>query len=119
MSSTQNQTRPISLTIVIIMMILFSSSWFGIIHALTLQFLDAETRRGIPMVMATCTNEVSYVSDSNGIVLILEPGYENQIIWLKVQCDGYQLLKSDEFQGISLLYTDDESVKLLMKRELS
>ncbi|EFC48129.1 predicted protein [Naegleria gruberi] len=117
MFSTQNQTRPISLTIVIIMMILFSSLWFGIVHALTLQFLDAETRRGIPMVMATSTNEVSYVSDSNGIVLILEPGYENQIIWLKVQCDGYQLVKSDEFQGISLLYTDDESVKLLMKRE--
>ncbi|MGB9434945.1 MAG: hypothetical protein WBQ89_22060 [Candidatus Acidiferrum sp.] len=52
--------------------------------------VDQDTGRGVPLVELRTTYEVSYYTDSNGIVAFYEPGLMNQSVWFSVQSQGYE-----------------------------
>ena len=52
--------------------------------------VDQDTDRGVPLVELRTTYEVSYYTDSNGIVAFYEPGLMNQSVWFSVQSHGYE-----------------------------
>ena len=52
--------------------------------------VDQDTGRGVPLVELRTTYEVSYYTDSNGIVAFYEPGLMNQSVWFSVQSHGYE-----------------------------
>ena len=82
----------------------------------TIQFIDLETKRGIPLVSITTTNDVTYISDSNGVISLNEPGWTDQSIWFRVNTDGYELVDGDEFQGATVILSC-QVVVLKMKRK--
>ncbi|BCM88967.1 hypothetical protein IAD21_00809 [Abditibacteriota bacterium] len=61
--------------------------------------VDADTGRGVPLVELKTTSEVSYYTDSNGIVAINDPELMGQNVFFKVKSHGYEYPK-DGF-GIS------------------
>lgn len=52
--------------------------------------VDQDTGRGVPLVELRTTYEVSYFTDSNGIVAFYEPGLMNQSVWFSIQSHGYE-----------------------------
>ena len=52
--------------------------------------VDEDTGRGVPLVELRTTNEVSYFTDSNGLIAYYEPGLMNQDVWFSVQSHGYE-----------------------------
>jgi hypothetical protein len=69
----------------------------------TIQIVDRETMRGVPMVNLTTTNMVNYYTDSNGVVAFYEPGLMNTTVYFEVSSDGYEF-ESDPygFRGIAV-----------------
>ncbi|KAF0973801.1 hypothetical protein FDP41_007188 [Naegleria fowleri] len=67
------------------------------------QFIDSETKRGIPMIQISTTSDITYVSDSNGVIAMLEPGLSGHSIWISIPSDGqYQFMNgSDPVVGVS------------------
>jgi hypothetical protein len=63
----------------------------------TVKIIDDETRRGVPLVELRTTNEISYFTDSNGIVAFYEPGLMGQTVYFNVKSDGYEF--SEDFLG--------------------
>ncbi|MGC1105027.1 MAG: hypothetical protein WA876_00675 [Candidatus Acidiferrales bacterium] len=55
----------------------------------TIKVVDDQTGRGVPLVELSTTNEISYYTDSNGIVAFYEPGLMNQIVYFNIKSDGY------------------------------
>lgn len=54
-----------------------------------IQVVDAETGRGVPLVELKMTNEVSYYTDSNGIVAFDEPSLMDQEVFFHIKSHGY------------------------------
>jgi hypothetical protein len=52
--------------------------------------VDQDTGRGVPLVELRTTYEVSYFTDSDGIVAFYEPGLMNQSVWFSIQSHGYE-----------------------------
>jgi hypothetical protein len=52
--------------------------------------VDQDLGRGVPLVELRTTYEVSYYTDSNGIVAFYEPGLMNQAVWFSIQSHGYE-----------------------------
>ena len=52
--------------------------------------VDQDTGRGVPLVELRTTYEVSYYTDSNGIVAFYEPGLMKQSVWFSIQSHGYE-----------------------------
>lgn len=55
----------------------------------TIKVVDDQTGRGVPLVELSTTNEISYYTDSNGIVAFYEPGLMNQTVYFNIKSDGY------------------------------
>jgi hypothetical protein len=49
----------------------------------TIKVVDDQTGRGVPLVELRTTNEISYFTDSNGIVAFYEPGLMGQTVNLE------------------------------------
>jgi hypothetical protein len=58
-----------------------------------IQVVDSETGRGVPLVELELVNQAKYVTDSAGRAALLEPGLENQTIFLNVRSHGYEFPK--------------------------
>lgn len=56
----------------------------------TIRVVDEQTGRGVPLVELKTTNEVSYYTDSNGIVAFFEPGLMDQAVHFTIRSDGYE-----------------------------
>jgi hypothetical protein len=67
-----------------------SSAYFRI------KFVDAHTRRGIPMVLARSSHYLEQYSDSAGNIAFLEPGMMNRPVWFSILTDGYNFSASDQ-----------------------
>src|SRR5215211_3555004 len=53
--------------------------------------IDAQTKRGVPLVELRTTNEVRYYTDSNGVVAFHEPGLMDGDVHFRVWSHGYEL----------------------------
>lgn len=82
-----------------------------------IQVVDAESRRGIPLVELETVNQILHVTDSNGITAINEPGLMNQEVYFFVRSHGYEY-PADGFgyQGKKIRVTPGGKTVLEMKR---
>jgi hypothetical protein len=79
--------------------------------------VDDLTGRGVPLVELRTTNEISYYTDSNGIVAFYEPGLMGQTVYFNINSDGYEF--PEDFlgnRGIALNVTSSGSAELKIKR---
>ena len=58
--------------------------WFVI------QVIDAETKRGVPMVVLRTTNETTFYTDSQGVAVIQEPGLMDTAVFFSIESHGYR-----------------------------
>src|SRR5688572_14581395 len=56
-----------------------------------IEVVDAETGRGVPLVELRTVNQVSFWTDSNGIIAFNEPGMMNREVFFHVHSDGYSV----------------------------
>ena len=79
--------------------------------------VDAETGRGVPLVELKTTNQVRYVTDSNGIVAFDEPGLMDQKVFFHVSSHGYEFPKDGfGYRGAALDVRPGGSARLEVKR---
>jgi len=55
--------------------------------------IDAQTRRGIPLVELETTNNIRLYTDSNGLVAFYEPGLMHRKVFFHVRSHGYEFPK--------------------------
>src|SRR5690606_15097156 len=55
-----------------------------------IQVIDEETERGVPLVELETVNNVRYVTDSNGLIALNEPGLFGQRVFFFVRSHGYE-----------------------------
>ncbi|HWB11666.1 MAG TPA: hypothetical protein VG826_20715 [Pirellulales bacterium] len=85
--------------------------------AFRITVVDAETQRGVPLVELTTTNQLSYVTDSNGIVAFNESGLMNQKVFFHVSSHGYEFPKDGfGYRGKALDVRPGGSARLEIKR---
>lgn len=83
----------------------------------TIKVIDDKTGRGVPLVELRMTNEISYYTDSNGIVAFYEPGLMGQTVYFEVKSDGYEF--PEGFlgnRGVALKVTSGGRAELKIKR---
>jgi hypothetical protein len=79
--------------------------------------VDAETGRGVPLVELTTTNQIRYVTDSNGVVAFNEPGLMDRKVFFNVSSHGYEFPRDGfGFHGTALDVQPGESATLKIKR---
>ena len=59
----------------------------------TIRVVDDATGRGVPLVRLRTVHDVSYYTDSNGIVAFHEPGLTGKKVFFHVESDGYEFPK--------------------------
>jgi hypothetical protein len=82
-----------------------------------IKVVDDQTGRGVPLVELRTTNEISYYTDSNGIVAFYEPGLMGQTVYFNIKSDGYEF--PEDFlgnRGIALKVTGGGSAELKIQR---
>src|SRR5687767_10402864 len=65
--------------------------------------VDADTGRGVPLVELRTTNDIAFVTDSNGVVAFDEPGLMGEEVFFTVKSHGYEYPKDGfGFRGARL-----------------
>jgi hypothetical protein len=83
----------------------------------TIEVVDEETGRGIPLAELTTTNSIRYYTDSNGLIAFHEPGLMDQKVFFTVTSHGYDFPKDFfGYRGIALDIKPGGGAKLQMKR---
>lgn len=83
----------------------------------SLQFVDSETGRGIPLVEIETTNRIRYISDSAGRVAIKPGELGSPVIFFHVRSHGYQMQKSEEGAlGITLVLEPGKAQTVTLDR---
>lgn len=82
-----------------------------------IQVIDDQTGRGVPLVELRTVHDVSYWTDSNGIVAFHEPGLMDQSVFFQVRSQGYEYPADGfGFHGKALLTRPGGSATLKIKR---
>ncbi|MFO0897302.1 MAG: hypothetical protein U0836_07750 [Pirellulales bacterium] len=82
-----------------------------------IQVLDADTRRGVPLVELTSTSQVRYVTDSAGWAAIDEPALNGQKAFFSVKSHGYEFPADGlGFRGRALDMKTGDEARLEIKR---
>ncbi len=69
----------------------------------TIEVVDRQTGRGVPLVELRTTGQVAYVTDSNGIVAFDEPGLLGTPVHFSVSSHGYEFTPDGfGFRGVKL-----------------
>jgi len=72
----------------------------------TIEVIDRQTGRGVPLVELRTTNSIRYFTDSNGIVAFHEPGLMDREVFFFVESHGYEFPKDGfGFRGVRLKTT--------------
>ncbi|MEE2946951.1 MAG: hypothetical protein VX392_01410 [Verrucomicrobiota bacterium] len=88
-----------------------ASGWFAI------RVVDAETRRGVPLVELETVNHLRFYTDSNGWVAFHEPGLMNRQLFFHVRSHGYEYPKdSFGYRGKRFKTTPGTEAMLKIKR---
>jgi hypothetical protein len=79
--------------------------------------VDDQTGRGVPLVELKTVNELRYVTDSAGVVAIIEPGLTGQTVFFHIKSHGYEYPKDGfGYRGKALAVTEGGSATLRIKR---
>ena len=82
-----------------------------------IKVVDAQTGRGVPLVELRTVNNISYYTDSNGIVAFHEPGLMDRKVFFSVQSHGYEFPKDGfGFAGTALEVKEGGRAELKIKR---
>ncbi len=79
--------------------------------------VDAETQRGVPLVELTTVNNISFVTDSAGVIALDEPGLMDRQVFFHVASHGYQY-PADGFgnRGVRLTTRPGGSARIELRR---
>lgn len=80
----------------------------------TIKVVDDQTGRGVPLVELRTTHEVSYVTDSNGIVAFDEPGFMGRKVFFHISSHGYEYPK-DGFGNRGTALTPEAGQRAVVK----
>jgi hypothetical protein len=82
-----------------------------------IEVVDEETGRGVPMVELKTTSNVSYFTDSAGLIAFDEPGLMNKKVWFSIAAHGYEY-PADGFgsRGAALRTSPGGAARLRIKR---
>lgn len=79
--------------------------------------VDAETGRGVPLIELRTTNNLTYYTDSAGVVAFHEPGWMDQPVFFYVSGHGYELPPDGfGFRGQRLMTESGGSATIKIKR---
>ena len=82
-----------------------------------IKVVDAQTGQGVPLVELETTNNLLYVTDSNGIVAFQEPGLMNRKVFFTIKSHGYEFPKDGfGYRGTVFQTVPGGSATLKMKR---
>jgi len=83
----------------------------------TIEVVDAQTGRGVPLVELRTVNEVRYYTDSAGVVAFYEPGLMSRRVFFHVASHGYEFPKDGfGFRGTTLRTTPGGVARLSIRR---
>lgn len=82
-----------------------------------IKVVDEQTARGVPLIELKTTNQISYFTDSQGIIAFYEPGLMNQEVFFYISGHGYEYPK-DEFgyRGKRIEIKSGDSTTVKVKR---
>src|SRR5258706_3405007 len=82
-----------------------------------IQVVDDQTNRGVPLVELSTTADVSYFTDSNGLVAFDDPGLMGKQVFFFVKSHGYEFPKDGfGYRGTRLNVTEGGSATIKIKR---
>jgi hypothetical protein len=82
--------------------------------------VDEATGRGVPLVELRTTNDLTYYTDSQGVVAFFEPGLMNREVFFTVTSHGYEFDKDVfGFRGTKLNTTPGGKAKLSIRRQFN
>lgn len=70
-----------------------------------IRVIDAETKRGVPMVGLVPLTQQRYYSDSNGLIAFDEPGLMEKVVYFEVMSEGYEYPQDLEDKRAVNLFT--------------
>jgi hypothetical protein len=83
----------------------------------TIEVVDEQTGRGVPLVELRTVNDIRLVTDSNGIAAFEEPGLMDQPVFFHVRSHGYEFPKDGfGYRGKALPVRAGGSAQLKVKR---
>jgi hypothetical protein len=83
----------------------------------TIQVVDRQTGRGVPLVELRTTNSIRCFTDSNGIVAFREPGLTDREVFFFVESHGYEFPKDGfGFRGVRLKTTPGTTAVIKIDR---
>ncbi|MEQ9423518.1 MAG: hypothetical protein RJQ09_03800 [Cyclobacteriaceae bacterium] len=85
-----NYTRSAILGFVALLMVNISCDDVGSEKAFSIQVVDQETGRGIPLVKLIIMSRNTYWTDSRGMIAFNEPGMMDRDVYFTIESDGYE-----------------------------
>jgi hypothetical protein len=83
----------------------------------TIQVVDRQTGRGVPLVELRTTNSIRLFTDSNGIVAFREPGLMDREVFFFVESHGYEVPKDGfGYRGVRLKTTPGHEATVKIDR---
>jgi hypothetical protein len=83
----------------------------------TIQVVDRQTGRGVPLVELRTTNSIRFFTDSNGLVAFLEPGLMDREVFFFVESHGYEVPKDGfGYRGVRLKTTPGQQALVPIDR---
>lgn len=83
----------------------------------TITVVDEQTGRGVPLVELKTTNNQIFITDSNGIAALVEPGLMGEKVYFHVQSHGYEYPKDGfGYRGKALMVEPGGEAELKVKR---
>jgi hypothetical protein len=76
-----------------ILLLLLLSPTAGAKEYFAIKVVDEQTGRGVPLVELKTTNEIKFVTDSNGLVAFFEPGLMDTDVFFSIWSHGYDYPK--------------------------
>ena len=88
-----------------------------VLRPFAIRVVDADTRRGVPLVELSTTGNIRLWTDSNGIVAFAEPGQMGTRVFFHVRSHGYEH-PNDGFgyRGVALDVTPGGSAEIAVRR---
>lgn len=83
----------------------------------TIHVRDEQTGRGVPLVELRTVHQVSYFTDSKGMVAFQEPGLMDQTVFFHISSHGYEYPKDGfGFRGKAMAITPGGKAELKIRR---
>ncbi len=82
-----------------------------------IKVIDAETKRGVPMVGLVPLTQARYYTDSNGLIAFNEPGLMDKVVYFEVMSEGYEYPQNlEDKRAVNLLTKAGDSAVIEMRR---